>query len=402
MEANNITIEMLKNDIASTSDKQQSFPIDGFKPELKAIIENCAKTFGTNKDYWAASMFSAIALAIGNKRQLETKYVNSPLFWMALVGNSGSGKTEPLRFSFAPFHKTDAEAIESAKDIPEDAPPPIIKQYILSDTTPEAIIRANQNNTDGIIILRDELSGFFRDFGRYNRSGEVQNYLSAWSQQPMTVNRKSEAITKINNPFCAITGGIQPGILPEMAKDGRDVNGFLARFCFVYPESTDKPNYTKGKLDNQLKDYYTRFIHSLIDMKPIEAPLKLSNEAEAMYKSFYNKNAEKVNNESSEYFKAIYNKLDVICLRIALTLEVMKEQNSFSISAENMQSAIDITEYFRANALKAAKQISAPIQISNKDVIKFLNAKGASQNEIAQAIKCSQPYVNKILKKGRL
>ena len=78
------------------------------------------------------------------------------------------------------------------------------------------------------------------------------------------------------------------------------------------------------------------------------------------------------------------------------------EQNTYTeISATSMQTAIDLIEYFRATALKVYHKIfkeNRSTDIDKKDIIKFLNSNGTSQNEIANVLKVSQPYVNKILK----
>ena len=70
-----------------------------------------------------------------------------------------------------------------------------------------------------------------------------------------------------------------------------------------------------------------------------------------------------------------------------------------AISGKTMQTAIALTEYFRATALKVYRKIFVenPTGLDKKSVIKYLHKEGASQNDIAAALKVSQPYVNKIL-----
>ena len=65
-----------------------------------------------------------------------------------------------------------------------------------------------------------------------------------------------------------------------------------------------------------------------------------------------------------------------------------------------MQTAINLTEYFRTTALKVYDKIfidNIPT-LNKKDVVKYCRSLGASQNEIAKAVKTSQQYIGKLLR----
>ena len=89
---------------------------------------------------------------------------------MILVGRPGMGKTPPLDFAFRPIHKHDAKVIkqfksdmeqynnivESNKGKKEDCASlpekPILRRTIISDFTPEALMRALDDNQRGIVV----------------------------------------------------------------------------------------------------------------------------------------------------------------------------------------------------------------------------------------------------------
>lgn len=398
-------------------------PIDGLPDFLQKLITECAQTYGTHRDFWAGSFLAATALAIGQSHELKGKYSNATVLWLAIVAPSGVGKTEPLNFAFKPFHKMDGAAItdherlfseyEAAKAMGKEERKeagyngkqamPVCKQYILSDATPEAVISANKNNERGINILRDELHGWLLDFGRYSKSGEVQNWLSSWSQQPMTVNRKGASPVKNQHPFINITGGLQPDIIPELAKDFRAVNGFMQRFCFVYPDEVVRPEYRSNEISESLKQQYNEYINNLLSLTGHCESVYLSNEAQSIYETFVNQNTKIINTEKADYLRALYAKLDVISLRFALIIHFSKWGCSGidepNINPETMKSAINITEYFRATGRKIFKKLnSVHSGIDKKSVAKYLESLGNSQPNIASILKVSQPYINKILK----
>jgi hypothetical protein len=372
------------------------------------------------RDYIAASVLFSTALAIGNKFDLKDKYENIPLLWLAIVGNVSSGKTEPLKTCLSYFINKDKEAFNEyqiqkqlfkteiekpKKERDNSIQPPQYFQYLLSDSTPEALYNAHTVNNRGLCIYRDELKGWLDDFGRYNKSGEQSTMLSTFYRQPMQINRASKEPIFIHKPCIYVSGGIQPDILQDLAKDNRAENGFLSRFIFAYPDLTDKQPYSNSKLNSDTLLNYQKYLNILTTITEA-IDLKLSSEAGICYANWYNDNAEQTNNEETGYLKGVYGKLDVICLRLAIVVHGMEyvcEQNATTeISSKTMQTAIELTEYFRATALKVYHKIfkgNTNAELNKKDVIKYLNSLGASQTEIAKATKVTQQYINKILNK---
>ncbi len=402
--------------------KQQTplLPINGFPIYLQDFINEYVNVYNVPRDYIAASVLFSTALAIGNKFNLKDKYENIPLLWLAIVGNVSSGKTEPLKTCLSYFINKDKEAFNEyqiqkqlfeteiekpKKERDNSIQPPQYFQYLLSDSTPEALYKAHTVNNRGLCIYRDELKGWLDDFGRYNKSGEQSTMLSTFYRQPMQINRASKDPIFIHKPCIYVSGGIQPDILQDLAKDNRAENGFLSRFIFAYPDLTDKQPYSNLKLNSDTLLNYYKYLNILITITEA-IDLKLSSEAETCYANWYNDNAEQTNNEETGYLKGVYGKLDVICLRLAIVVHGMEyvcEQNATTeISSKTMQTAIGLTEYFRATALKVYHKIfkaNSNAELNKKDVIKYLNSLGASQTEIAKATKVTQQYVNKILNK---
>jgi hypothetical protein len=61
---------------------------------------------------------------------------------------------------------------------------------------------------------------------------------------------------KISDPFICVAGGLQPSVLPELARENRAANGFMVRFCFVYPDKADRPYFQDKELPNS---YYEKY-----------------------------------------------------------------------------------------------------------------------------------------------
>lgn len=404
--------------------KIELLPIEGMPRFIRDYITTCSETFNTPRDFWAGAAIMATALAIGDKFQLVGQYDNVPIIWMNIIGDVSSGKTEAMNFSLKPFEEMDSKAAEqfkrdyqeyesiesmSAKDRRDAGidrkTKPACFQYIVKDSTPEALNQVHSINHRGLMIARDELKGWLDDFGRYSKSGEQSNMLSSFNQVRWVTNRKSggiDSVLEISKPCILVFGGMQPDLIPTLAADNRAENGFLARFCSVWPDHTSKPKYNKKVVPDALKKQWKEYLINLTKI-PTTENITLSDQAENLYQDWYNRNADISDNGDSGYLKGVYGKLDIIALRMAIVIYGMNQHNereySNQIIADEMVSALNITEYFRSTALKVYQKIfDNRTGLDKKELIKYLSGLGHSQTKIAEIIKVSQPYVNKILK----
>ena len=394
-------------------------PIDGFPEFMQHLINECKRIYGTHRDLWAAAFFAATSSAIGQSVMLKTQYENTSLFWLAVVGASGVGKSEPFRFAFKLLHDKDFAAFEQYKkevrqyaidkkqtkqgDNPPEPPFPC-KQNIIVDATPEALAKAMSTNPRGVTIMRDELHGWFMDFGRYAKSGEQQNMLSTWTQQVFKVLRSNSEDLFIKDPFVNVIGGIQPGVLPEMAKDNRAINGFLPRFGFVFPDKIETPRFQNEELESSLKTHYQTYIENLLLIKGYRNEIRLNSEAIELYGEFVNKNAD-INDSGKQpdYLNEVNAKLNIIVLRAAIVFHFAEwaatGNSPTEINKSTMQAAINLTEYFRITAKKVYNIINQSVERNNKkDIAKYLLTLDNSQTEVAKVLKVSQQYISKILK----
>lgn len=405
--------------------KTPLLPIDGFCRSMQELIEIYSSTFGTHRDYWAASIISATSEALGQSVKLKGKYINVPILWIANVGSSGDGKTEAMERALAPFYSLDKESYcdyenkiqiydewkglskeeRKAKKLPEQNQYPKYYQYILQDFSPESLTKVHSINKRSILIHRDELMAWINDMNRYNKSGEQQNYLSLFMGKSFITNRVNVAM-RLDKTCVNILGGIQPQLLSKFAKDNRDQDGTIPRFCFAFPDNAVKPKYSTSEIPKIIEDRYYEYIKNLLSLEfslENENYIYLINEASFLYEKWFNKNAELSNNEQSEYLKSVYAKLDIICLRTALIIHfsnwaftgIVEEY----ISIKTMQSAIDITEYFRITGRKVYNILNGKVTLNKTDLIKTLDKLGNTQPKIAEVTKVSQQYVSKVLNK---
>lgn len=410
--------DFVKMEVNEPISKTPLLPIEGMPVFLQDCINNYQKVYNLPRDFIAGSVIISTALAIGNKLELVGRYNNVPILWLSIIGPVSSGKTEPLNRCLSFFIKKDTDSIrkyhkdlatyESEMSKPknerdEDITKPQCFQYILNDYTPEALSQVHSINKRGLMIYRDELKGWIDDFSRYGKSGEQSNMLSTFYRTPTTYNRKGSPIINIEESCIFVAGSMQVDLLHTLAADSRAENGFLSRICNVFPDQSEKQYYTNEELDpNVMKEYY-RYLDILVSVPDIST-LRLGAKATALYEAWFNRNVDQTNEEVSGYLQGVYGKLDVISLRLAIIIHGMKlacdGETQREITPETMQTALDITEYFRATALKVYDIIFKEPEknLDKKSVAKFLFRLGNQKTLLAEVLKTSRSQLNRLLK----
>jgi hypothetical protein len=127
----------------------------------------------------------------------------------------------------------------SSEELPEE---PKRKRYKTDDPTIEKLGEILIENPQGILLYRDELSGWLRSFEKNGRENDRQFFLESWSgKKDFDVDRISRGSLHVPSLFLSIFGSIQPGPLSQYVrstiKGGIGDDGFLQRFSMmVWPD----------------------------------------------------------------------------------------------------------------------------------------------------------------------
>jgi putative DNA primase/helicase len=124
-------------------------------------------------------------------------------------------------------------------DVPEE---PILRRYKTEDATVEKISEILLENPQGILVHRDELSGWLRNLDKQGREGDRSFYLEAWNGTgSFDVDRIGRGSLHIPALCLSILGSIQPGPLSsyvyQATQGEKGDDGLLQRFqLLVWPD----------------------------------------------------------------------------------------------------------------------------------------------------------------------
>lgn len=395
-------------------------PVDGLSPNATEMLRKVASSLQCPVDIALSAMFATVGVAMGKRVIIDDgKYRNYPCLWVCVVAPSGSNKSTPIRFFLQPLKDRDSynygvyrEELRAYRQAGDDkGDKPVFKQYVISDSTPEARNQVLSVNPNGILLYRDELKGMIDDFCRYAKSGELSQMLSMFDSDTIVVNRKSDEPLLIKDPFMSIIGSIQPSVLVDtFGNDNMMNNGFNQRWLFCYPESGMPEMYNDVSIPQSVISDWKDFIYNLImyDFSVMGGKIYIRGEAKRVYIDYYNSLQIKKAG-ADDYLSSVYSKLQIHVIRWAGVAHILgNSPTSIDITPEEMEYSVRCMDYFERCALKVYRMLLEGR--GNKHEVKSMGKEEmianvyhctspVSQRAVADALGITKQYVSKCLKK---
>ncbi len=343
------------------------FPVDVLSEPIRSFVADAAKSIGCDPSYVALPLLSGLAAAIGNTHRIALKrgWTEPAIVWTAIVGESGAAKSPALELALRPIRKRQHEAMKrhaaameeyrdalamherdaaqwkrSKSDTPPPAKPeaPIADRCWTDDATTEALAVLLQQNPRGLLMVRDELSGWIGGFDRYSQGGrggtDAAKWLEMFGGRPMVVDRKTGGTLYVPRAAVSIAGGIQPETLRRaLGQEHRD-NGLAARLLLTCPPRKPK-RWTEADVDADTEAavaaVFDRLFSLTMEVDPESAdPLnpdlrprlvRLADDGKRAWVTFYNEHATE-QAELSGDLSAAWSKLEGYAARLALVIHL--------------------------------------------------------------------------------
>lgn len=268
---------------------------------------------------------------------------------------------------------------------PERPAEPQATRYQCADATIEALAAVLAENPMGILLSRDELSGWVSSFDAYKgtRGADVAHWLSLHRAGSITVDRKTGArIIHVRRAAVSIAGTIQPetlrialaGRYDDQQDDEASVkehlaNGLAARLLFAMPPVRAK-TWTDRDMPQQHVDQVDRLFNALYALRdqphepdgaespdePVSVDLPLTEAARDEFVAFYNHhNAEQVTLVPP--LQAAWAKLEGYAARFALLFQLVLNPEAKSIDRDAMERGIALSQWFGAEAVRIYREL---------------------------------------------
>jgi hypothetical protein len=373
------------------------FPTEALPSPIREYVESVANSIRCCPSFVALPLLASLAAAVGGSRSLRVKptWIVPAILWAATVGESGSAKSpsfkaatwfarERQRLAVRKFeqataeylaavkkYETDLKAREESDDAtgPEPEPPdaPVFERVVVSDTTTEALAVVLQENSRGVLLLRDELAGWIGGLDRYAKSkgGDEPTYLSMYDGDSISVDRRTGTPRYLFVPsaIVSICGTIQPGVLARtMGRERRD-SGMLARFLLACPPRRRR-EWSDDSVPEELRDRVREVFDGLYAMEPARdsagdeypAPIRVDDDARNEFIAYFKRNAERLDVSSGDE-AAAFSKLEETAARLGLVIHLVRQAAGDDVEPwvcdrDSMAAGVTLAEWFCAETAR--------------------------------------------------
>ncbi len=301
-------------------------PVKPFSEDLlpgafRPLVRDISERMQVPIDCPAAAVTVCLAGAVNRRATIQPKvndtdWIVVPNLWGAIVAPPGFMKSPVIQAATRPlmqiqnqywadyqnelsefeFAKEEAELRKSAcKDKfkaqvkkgldpklerPPEPKKPILRRVIVNDSTFEALHETLNNNPAGVLVIRDELTGWWSMLDRAGREGERPFFLEAWNgDNSYLMDRIGRGTIYV--PACCLSmlGGIQPArlrnYLVDALRDGPNNDGLVQRYqVLVWPDFDSKWEDVDRPPDAASVDRARTVFERLVAIKP-DNPVRL-------------------------------------------------------------------------------------------------------------------------------
>lgn len=375
----------------------QPFPVDALPSPFDEMVENGARSLQVDPSMVAVPLLSVLAGAIGgNSHRLVVKkgWTEAPIVWTVTSADSGTGKTHAFDLAVDPIteiqrrafrrydeEKQSFEILKTEYDRqlgqwkkekgtgssrPEAPIKPTCWRLKIDDTTVEALVARLAENSRGLLVAVDELSGFFGSFDRYSSgSGDESKWLRAYDGKDLTSDRKTGdfPVTYVPRAGVSISGTIQPELLRKYITTERMESGLASRFLIVEPPELDREGWIEDEVDQLLKDRCLEIVEALTqfegelveegssERKPVFVGLSRSGKEAFVDWCQYH---QQLQTDTFGAVRAAYAKLKSVPARLGLIFHLTRRaagdptlENPEQVDSSSIEAGRRVAEFFR-------------------------------------------------------
>lgn len=328
--------------------RYRPFPTGLLPAPVARYVREAAASLGCDESFVALPVLVLLGSAIGTTRRILLKrtWREYPIIWAIVVAASGAKKSPPFDLALAPLQKLQREAFRRWEkelqkheeerlryerelsnfkkgrddgEVPQKPEPPLLDHYVVSDTTVEALAPILRDRTRGVMLYRDELSGWLAGMNQYKARGgaDSAHWLEMFGGRPMKVDRKGGLPLLVPRAAVWVTGSIQPRTLQRCLGDEHFENGMAARPLYAFPPRR-KNTWSDRELHAATEEHLTQVVQRLLsltfnttldgDQVPIDTPL--SEGARQTWVRFVNDHGEEQFTLGESTLAAAWSKLE--------------------------------------------------------------------------------------------
>jgi len=369
-------------------------------------------------DYMAVAAMVVLGSLIGDKATIKPKknddWTVVPNLWGVVVGRPSAKKTPALKEACRVLDVFDQESTEifikelevyaqdvefhdiekqeakkdvkkiisndrdEAKDIYmsacENQPTaPVWRRRVTNNTSIEKLGEIQRDNPHGIMVFRDELTGWLQSLDSKDHGPDRAYYLEGWSGLSSFINDTiSRGTTYTPKHIVSVLGGIQPGKLKTYLlsrQSGHGDDGLLERFqLMVYPDNHKLERIDIAPNNSAQKRAYDVF-RQMDDIEDGGNPYRFTPDAQAAFNNWYDENLEKCTGCKDVHIESLLGKYASLVASLALIIHLCEAGPGTPVSLNAVTMAAGWAEYLESHARRVNGLINNPAILAENLVV---------------------------------
>jgi putative DNA primase/helicase len=225
------------------------------------------------------------------------------------------------------------------------------------------------SNPMGVLLFRDELTGWLNTLDKPDRASDRAFYLECWAGTgSFTYDRIGRGTQRIESATLSLMGGIQPGkLVPYLAaqKEGKGDDGLIERFqLMVYPdpkpfEHVDRPPNEEAEQKAIQIFNKLNWLQGDLTNPTIQ---KFLPDAQKLFNTWYDKNQKLVRSTTlSPQLESHLAKYVSLFPSLALVIHAVDSSPGGSIGIESAEKALAWCDYLESHARRVYALADGPI-----------------------------------------
>lgn len=335
-------------------------------------IEQEALNLPTNPMALFTILLAVLSGTIGTRLRVvlqDNPSYNQPcILRTAIVADSGKKKSPTTMAVVKALKDKNLEAYKQYKlekseyelneQLPKDAqsklPLPVLKRYLVQDSTIDGIYAVHEENPQGFLCYVDELSGYFERQNKFQKGDDIARDLELYDGGQIIKTRANKDSTLfLEKTAVSVTGGIQWSALEKILNSSQDSRGISARWLF-WGGDLPKEYLPDTFEDSGLREIIRHFIDEVTGSDFPHTDLLVPTEVYKVFAKAQRKLVDLKDKLPNDTLRAKYSKGEGEILRVAGILQTwhyvmdteLKPESLTVITKEIMELAIEVVFYY--------------------------------------------------------
>lgn len=377
---------------------------DDLLPEsLRGYVRDAADRTQCPPDFVAVALIVAASAAVGRKFSIHPKQRDdwevTPNQWGCIVGRPSAMKTPALKQAMRPLmaleaieresharaicnHKAELElqeierksargrakkmmddgdksaAMKELAKVADDLSAPVPRRYIVNDATVEKLGELLNENPNGLLLVRDELTGWLAKLQCEDGASDRAFYLECFDGNGSFVyDRIGRGTVFIESCCLSLIGGIQPSKLAPLVRGaitGALDDGLVQRLQLAVWPDDDREWSLVDRWPNQAaKDRVSAVFQELVTLPDTQRQaLRFSLEAQELFNEWYTEHMREIRSgDAHPALQSHFMKMPQTIAGLALLFELI-EGGRNAVNIEAAARALDWADYLKSHACR--------------------------------------------------